>query len=168
MLHPAEVGSLSGFHFLFLICIFHLGSFRVPSFRSWTTWSMIYMILTMKNQNWNKCEWGKRKPKIGTDIAVHDCHSEANCTNIDGGYECTCKHGWTGNGKTCTDYEECEKMRSDGIFYTGAFPFLRGFQRTAYTFTWVREIFGIYKGRLIPAELRLRKKFHLRVGIIIR
>ena len=30
------------------------------------------------------------------------CHSDADCTDSDGSYECTCKGGYSGNGIFCT------------------------------------------------------------------
>ena len=30
------------------------------------------------------------------------CHKDALCSNSPGSYNCTCKPGYTGNGKTCT------------------------------------------------------------------
>ena len=30
------------------------------------------------------------------------CHSEADCTNTEGSFTCTCKSGYTGNGQLCT------------------------------------------------------------------
>ena len=32
----------------------------------------------------------------------------ANCTNTIGSYKCTCYRGFTGNGKSCVDIDECE------------------------------------------------------------
>ena len=32
----------------------------------------------------------------------NDCSSDATCTNTPGGYNCTCLHGYTGDGTTCT------------------------------------------------------------------
>ena len=29
------------------------------------------------------------------------CDSNANCTNSDGSYSCTCKQGFTGDGRAC-------------------------------------------------------------------
>ena len=29
------------------------------------------------------------------------CHENADCTNTDGSYDCTCKQGFTGNGSIC-------------------------------------------------------------------
>ena len=31
----------------------------------------------------------------------HDCHINASCTNIPGSYNCTCRPGYTGNGRIC-------------------------------------------------------------------
>ena len=39
----------------------------------------------------NECEVG----------GANDCHTEADCLNIDGSYNCTCKVGYTGTGILC-------------------------------------------------------------------
>ena len=36
------------------------------------------------------------------DDSTNDCDTNADCTNIDGGFTCECKPGWEGDGKTCT------------------------------------------------------------------
>ena len=41
------------------------------------------------------------------DPALNDCHANATCTNLPGGYECTCKPGYGGDGVSCTDVDEC-------------------------------------------------------------
>ena len=35
---------------------------------------------------------------LGVDV----CSDDANCTDIEGSYECTCHPGYTGNGVNCT------------------------------------------------------------------
>lgn len=32
---------------------------------------------------------------------THGCHPRADCRNTAGGYECACRHGWTGDGFRC-------------------------------------------------------------------
>merc|ERR1719480_610300 len=38
---------------------------------------------------------------------IDDCHFDANCTNTDGGFECDCFDGFSGNGTHCEDIDEC-------------------------------------------------------------
>ncbi|MCE9673222.1 EGF domain-containing protein [Myxococcus stipitatus] len=52
------------------------------------------------------------QPSVCTDInecanGTATCSVNATCTNTRGSYTCTCKAGYTGNGKTCTDINEC-------------------------------------------------------------
>ena len=44
----------------------------------------------------NECEDG-----------THDCHNNANCTNIPGSFNCSCKKGYTGNGSLCSGIIFC-------------------------------------------------------------
>jgi len=45
-----------------------------------------------------------------TDTVAALCRDDiaATCTNTDGGYECRCNLGWTGDGFTCIDADDCE------------------------------------------------------------
>ena len=43
----------------------------------------------------------------------NDCHSNATCSNTDGGHNCTCKGGFAGNGSVCRDVDECESSIND-------------------------------------------------------
>ena len=36
------------------------------------------------------------------NVETHDCDLNAECTNIVGGFTCTCNSGFTGNGSICT------------------------------------------------------------------
>ena len=38
---------------------------------------------------------------------LDNCHIDANCTNTDGGFECECYDGFSGNGTYCEDVNEC-------------------------------------------------------------
>jgi len=39
--------------------------------------------------------------------AANECHQNASCHNTKGSYNCTCKDGFEGDGKNCTDFDEC-------------------------------------------------------------
>ena len=35
------------------------------------------------------------------ECEMSPCHQNANCKDVDGSYECTCKTGYSGDGKQC-------------------------------------------------------------------
>lgn len=35
------------------------------------------------------------------ECALSECHENAKCTNTEGSFICTCKDGFTGDGKSC-------------------------------------------------------------------
>uniref|UniRef100_A0A8C0GC57 Signal peptide, CUB domain and EGF like domain containing 2 n=1 Tax=Chelonoidis abingdonii TaxID=106734 RepID=A0A8C0GC57_CHEAB len=49
----------------------------------------------------------------GTD----DCHPDAICQNIPKLYKCTCKVGYSGEGKTCEDIDECDNHFNGGCVH---------------------------------------------------
>ena len=49
------------------------------------------------------------------DPSTNDCDKNAICENNVGSFECSCKKGFTGNGKTCqgNNYNKLEKLLID-------------------------------------------------------
>ena len=47
------------------------------------------------------------------------CHEYATCSNNSGNFTCTCKRGFTGNGESCTDINECSSDTTNNC-YKGA------------------------------------------------
>jgi len=41
-------------------------------------------------------------------LKTHNCHVDARCVNIPGGFFCRCLSGWEGDGLTCTDLDDCD------------------------------------------------------------
>ena len=44
----------------------------------------------------------------------HDCHSNAKCINLKTGFTCKCADGYWGDGKLCTDINECDSLGGIG------------------------------------------------------
>ncbi|XP_027041646.1 uromodulin-like isoform X1 [Pocillopora damicornis] len=43
---------------------------------------------------------------------THDCHLNATCQNTNGSFVCTCSFGFNGDGRNCTDIDECARNLS--------------------------------------------------------
>lgn len=48
-------------------------------------------------------------------MGTHECHVDARCVNVPGGYECRCLSGWEGDGYTCTDMDDCDPDPCDPV-----------------------------------------------------
>jgi len=47
----------------------------------------------------------KKKKKIDINecsLGIHNCHANATCTNTQGSFTCSCKTGYSGNGRNCS------------------------------------------------------------------
>ncbi|KAJ8029879.1 Fibrillin-1 [Holothuria leucospilota] len=58
------------------------------------------------------CIQGYRGIDTCTDIDecaenLDDCHRLADCSNTDGSFTCTCQDGYDGDGRNCSDVDEC-------------------------------------------------------------
>jgi hypothetical protein len=51
-------------------------------------------------------------------LKTHNCHVDARCVNVPGGYFCRCLSGWEGDGLTCTDLDDCDPDPCDPIHGT--------------------------------------------------
>ena len=53
---------------------------------------------------------------------IHQCDVNANCTNIPGSYNCTCRPGYTGNGSICNGIICYPSLHF--IFFASSYVFL--------------------------------------------
>ncbi len=53
------------------------------------------------------CEEDAGVPDSGRQLSCADCDPEALCSEAGGSTSCTCRAGFSGNGATCTDVDEC-------------------------------------------------------------
>jgi len=51
-------------------------------------------------------------------LKTHNCHVDARCVNIPGGFFCRCLSGWEGDGLTCTDLDDCDPDPCDPVHGT--------------------------------------------------
>ena len=50
------------------------------------------------------------------ELEIHTCHSNANCTDTDGSFNCTCREGFEGNGFNCTGIQLLKQCLLVGDF----------------------------------------------------
>ena len=43
---------------------------------------------------------------------THNCHNNANCTNVNGSFSCNCNPGYKGNGTYCQGKISDDEIRS--------------------------------------------------------
>lgn len=43
----------------------------------------------------------------------HRCHSEAECINLEGSYQCNCRNGFSGDGYYCQQKLTCDELQCD-------------------------------------------------------
>lgn len=66
----------------------------------------------LRTQDDDEAEWAYAQcPDVDEcGLGLHDCHKEAKCTNTHGSYNCHCRRGFIGDGRTAcvrTCYEQC-------------------------------------------------------------
>jgi hypothetical protein len=59
------------------------------------------------------CDEGWTDTRCDRDVnecytGAHDCHPDAKCMNTPGTFWCRCLSGWTGDGYTCIDLDDCD------------------------------------------------------------
>ena len=59
------------------------------------------MMMLMCNKLFNSAKISFRVDTDECSLNIHGCSSDAVCNNVMGSYQCACKSGFTGDGKTC-------------------------------------------------------------------
>ncbi|XP_050411230.1 signal peptide, CUB and EGF-like domain-containing protein 1 isoform X2 [Patella vulgata] len=67
---------------------------------------LFILVITIPSTPWAK---RRNKNRSGKDCekGKHNCHKDATCINTRRSFRCRCKPGFTGNGKSCQDKDEC-------------------------------------------------------------
>ncbi|XP_054057071.1 signal peptide, CUB and EGF-like domain-containing protein 2 isoform X2 [Rissa tridactyla] len=71
---------------------------------------------------WSPASDVHSEPCLFTDVdecalGLDDCHPDAICQNTPKLYKCTCKVGYTGEGKKCEDIDECDNDFNGGCVH---------------------------------------------------
>ncbi|XP_074442025.1 signal peptide, CUB and EGF-like domain-containing protein 2 isoform X5 [Larus michahellis] len=71
---------------------------------------------------WSPASDVPSEPCLFTDVdecalGLDDCHPDAICQNTPKLYKCTCKVGYTGEGKKCEDIDECDNDFNGGCVH---------------------------------------------------
>ena len=53
-------------------------------------------------------------------LGSHNCHAQATCRDTAAGFECTCRPGYTGDGRACLDVDECATGDTPGPCHENA------------------------------------------------
>jgi len=66
------------------------------------------------------CDEGWTDTNCDADVnecltGAHDCHVDGKCVNVPGAYYCRCVSGFTGDGYTCTDLDDCDPDPCDPV-----------------------------------------------------
>jgi hypothetical protein len=67
---------------------------------------------------------------------MNDCHVEANCTNTQGSYICTCKEGYTGDGKDCQGTCKLFSLFASSFDFIPKFGYIPSLDQYTFTFTF--------------------------------
>jgi hypothetical protein len=60
------------------------------------------------DEDLDECDAANCAQNDGSACEAHMCHEDATCYNNPGSWECKCNNGWTGDGNTCIDADDCE------------------------------------------------------------
>ncbi|XP_068757796.1 fibrillin-1-like [Montipora capricornis] len=101
--------------------------------------------------------YGCREDVDECSTGSHDCNESATCTNTAGNFNCTCKPGFTGDGRSCSDY-------------TSKLNYFTKYQDLPTQSAWDVEVFTI-DGSLFMAFAKYRERsegnFNYEVGSCI-
>ncbi|XP_068706094.1 uncharacterized protein [Montipora foliosa] len=66
------------------------------------------------------CPIGFTSDHCETDVdecssGKHNCSTKAVCTNTEGSYNCSCKEGYTGDGRNCSGTKSCKHIRDMNV-----------------------------------------------------
>jgi alpha-tubulin suppressor-like RCC1 family protein len=96
----------------------------------------------------------------------HDCAMEADCIDTPGFYECACKAGYKGDGKSCVDVDECAALLYDcdsnaactneaGSYSCACRPGFEGDGKMACDATYTAVSVGQYHGCAVRSDKKM-------------